>query len=81
MFTIRTRYLKATDTRGSRIRVELVRDGEPAASRVVAYDYAVDNAHLAAAARFADSLGLGALSVRFARETRSGRGNVYALSE
>lgn len=76
--TLRTRYVGPTDMHGSRIRVEtLGKDGKPHATRSLPYNYAASNAHEGAVLEYLHALGYDNTRIHFARETRSGQGNVY----
>lgn len=79
-FTIRTRYVKATNFHGSRIRVERVSEsGRATEARTLAYNYAADNPHVGAAIEYLQAQGINAFRVYWSRETRSGQGNVYRV--
>jgi hypothetical protein len=78
--TIRTRKVKPTDTLGSRIRVEVVAGSGKGLSRTLAYNYAATNAHDGAAIEFLHALGFDNFRFDLKSETRSGRGNRYAVT-
>lgn len=77
--TLRTRYLKATDTLGSRIRVERVEDGIARRPRTMPLNYAAGNHHDAAALQYLQESGLISFGLYRERDSRSGMGNIYRV--
>jgi hypothetical protein len=78
-FTLRTRYVKPTNTRGSRIRVEVIGvGGKGYNAKTLPRNYASE-AHSGAVMEYLHALGFDAFRIMCEGETRTGSGKRYRV--
>ena len=78
-FTVRTRFVKPTDTQGPRIRVEIVgAGGKGRKARTLARNYAGE-AHSSAVIEYLHALGHAMFALYVTGETRTGKGKRYRV--
>jgi len=75
-YLLRTRKLKPTNTRGSRV---LVTDVVTGRSRVMPWNFAADDAHDSAVLEYVHALGVRSHRRTIVRTTRNNRGYVFAI--